>query len=648
MTDVRANGDLGNRLEKPRQSNRPRLPTVVITNVKSGDDHQPVGGGDSGIHASSIRLMKSNELDDPPTPYIGMRGAEDMHLPLGPYESQEKDISIRNNPVEINHRPAVKQRRKSGARLKTQIDNQEKLSNKKTIERMYESKIFVTIFGSVIFLSLFLRDLWIISSANVMTDIYCDILILCILLFFVIESIINSIEFKKYRFSFVFLLDTLSTLTLVFDTTTAIKALDTANSDFIGGPVVRIMKLFTVLKLWRASRLYFRKNQIAVCKPITVDTLDPLVGDYQKKHKRNANRLDVADESLDDSEEEVQGFADAVKDRRDLQKKLVSKRTIRLAPEESALGSPETSMKGFKFDQVSLDKQENQSRIKATNFGQDGTFGADNGSRQLLPSKGKSPNSQVLAESTEDMEKKHGALLVKIFNKDARRYMNQSFTAFRDVSDSIAEYKIQQSGNISKTLSYTNVRNLACFLLLSNLGLSLFLSSIFQVDPQICIVDKSAIKVYVEESNGQNLTPLVEFMKVKYDSMSTNMIYMGVGDYFTYSEGDSVNTLRITEEIICMDKVTVQPKDGPKREIEISIYLKNRQYMVLNSMMNILRNIVIILILIFNIYGVNKDTRTLILNPLDSLFENVGVFNQVVVSHYGAFPSNGTPDQERY
>ena len=404
-----------------------------------------------------------------------------------------------------------------------------------------------------------------------------------------------------------------------------------------------------LLKLWRASRLYFRKNQIAVCKPISIEMLEPLVLNYNKRTKRTIQYLDVGDDNSENSEEEVQDVVDALKDRRDLQKKLVSKKTIRIGPDEPALGSPESCFKGFKFDQMSIDKHESTKKIKVvSNIGLDGTFGPDNGSNQVIASRQKLPSSQILNEIGEDFERKGGALKVKLFNKESRKYMNQTFSEFRSVSDAIAEYKMQQSGNISKTLSYTNVRNLACFLLLSNLGLSLFLSSIFKVDPDICMVDKSAIRIYIEESPDRTMEPLATFMISKYNEISTTMIHLEVGRFYKYSDQHAFDSLRATEEIICKETISINLDENTKQNVDFAIYLQNRQYTVLNSMMNILRNIVIILILIFNIYGVNKDTRTLILNPLDSLFKNVSYSHKVSLHQHRAVASGQPHDQRRH
>ena len=130
----------------------------------------------------------------------------------------------------------------------------------KSIERFYTSAFFTIFLSAIIFLSLFIRDLWIVLFEGD-TDGYSDTFMWAIFLIFLVESILNSVMFSKYRFSFVFLLDTVSTLTILLDITSLPMVDDQDYKKVKETLFFRIFKLFSVLKLWRATRLFFRKNQ---------------------------------------------------------------------------------------------------------------------------------------------------------------------------------------------------------------------------------------------------------------------------------------------------------------------------------------------------------------------------------------------------
>ena len=500
---------------------------------------------------------------------------------------------------------------------------QPKVSIRRYIEHMYESLTFFYSFGILIFLSLFLRDLWIIAFSSKETDFYCDLLVLFILGFFIVESIINSIMFVKYRFSFVFLLDTVSTLTLILDVSLFYKGRIEIEKRSIF--VVRILRLLTIFKLWRATRLFFRKNQIIVYKPVTIDSLDGVMQSYWKKNlPKNEIRFDQVMYYSEGSFDESVKQSEVAELRR---KKILNKKTIRYAtefPERSALSN--------------LDNQlENESQIrKATGQGQPsladlGRVSPRENDKRVLASF-KQLENPVLETLIGDADEKQSLLhlaasqekkltKIKEHGRDARRYLAKNFTTFKLLSKSMLNYRLKQSGNISKTLMYTNVRNLACFLLLSNFGLSIFLTSIFTDEPKYCQVDKQIVQLHFEEGKTFELPELVESFKEKYKGSQTELIKFEIPGYFSLENTQKEMTRRMDEVIVCEDRI--KTTESISSYVSMIVWLDNRFYNQLNSMMNILRNLVIILILVVNIIGVNRDTKNLILKPMDALFTYV-------------------------
>ena len=610
--------------DKLRQ--RPRLPTLVITKFNEGQPKDLGLSNDSALANSSAKLLPRfrNEMDDLESPAFYIPQPQEKASSSTDL-AEKKDTEV--NAINYESPPkAQKPSRAAFFRSKSIADKPVTFSAKSCIEKMYESRAFNVLFGLVIFLSLFLRDLWIIVFGWRQTDIYCDGLLFGILLFFVLESILNCIAFKKYRFSFVFFLDSLSTLTIFVDTTIIFQGLDSEGQDFKNSYMVRILKLFTILKIWRATRLYFRKNQIAVYKPITIETVDALMNNYIKKNQRSQVQPDFSNYTSENSEEdEVIVRKDTLQDHIEVKRRMGSRSTIKIAPED-VLQSPLAGFKNFGRDRngdkgMSSTTKKGSMVLPAKLQSDDLHLHAEGFQKEVAIAKFKVPSIGNLAE-VEQGSRQMAAEKVKQFVKQSRRYLTKVFSDQDTLSSSVAEYKMQQSGNISKTLSYTNVRNLACFLLLSNLGLSIFLSSIFSSDPDICVVDKKLVKLFLEE--GAQPSELKEYFERKYiDEASVSLIRYQVKGIYQYMDQDLFGHRRINEEIICDDTIDIMGPDNTKNTLQIIISLDNRRYTVLNSMMNLLRNVVLIFILIINIYGVNKDTRTLILNPLDKLFKNV-------------------------
>lgn len=142
----------------------------------------------------------------------------------------------------------------------------------KGVENLYQSLAFTIFFAAIIILSLFLRDFWIMTF-DASKDGTSDLIIELIFLFFTVESIVNSVIFRQYRFSFVFLLDTISTWTIIIDLTSVPFMSDSDFRQIKGQLAFKIFKLFNVLKLWRATRLFFRKNQTKRFIPINEATI---------------------------------------------------------------------------------------------------------------------------------------------------------------------------------------------------------------------------------------------------------------------------------------------------------------------------------------------------------------------------------------
>ena len=495
----------------------------------------------------------------------------------------------------------------------------QKVSMKVLFDRMYESKVFFYLFGVLIFLSLFLRDFWTIAFSSKRSDFYCDILLLIIFGCFSLESILNSILYSKYRFSFVFALDTVSTFTLLLDVSLFDNNRRVVENE--SAFVVRILRLLTIFKIWRATRLYFRKNQIVVYNPITSDNLDQLIQDYAKK---NLPKTDIkVDQVIYYSEGSVEELipVETVDPRK---KKIVNKKTIKYVTEleknnlaNNEMGPEELPFKRPQNMQVSI--------IEAGNVPHRLSL-VMNGERKPMSSV--KLGESVHGEKNEDeginmftSEIHEGRLSkVKEHCRDARRYLAKTFVGFNVMSKTVANYRMKQAGNISKTLMYTNVRNLACFLLLSNFGLSLFLSSIFIDNPKYCIIDSDIIRLLIQEGSTEDFPDLTDSFVSKYRGSDTGLVNIDIEGYYRRVQEESYNTRRSEELIVCDSKV----RDASSgREISVSIWLDNRPYSTLSSVMSILRNLVIILILVFNIIGVNRDTRSLILIPMDSLFKYV-------------------------
>ena len=108
---------------------------------------------------------------------------------------------------------------------------------------------------------------------NIKQDYYCDIILMSLFVYFLLESVLNSVISKQYRFSFVFLLDTISTFSLLLDITEPPFIDKTTYSQFKQTILYNFLLLLSVLKLWRATRLFFRKNQTKTLLKINQQTM---------------------------------------------------------------------------------------------------------------------------------------------------------------------------------------------------------------------------------------------------------------------------------------------------------------------------------------------------------------------------------------
>src|SRR3990167_611314 len=184
---------------------------------------------------------------------------------------QKRELAQKNNP----NQPKLalnKEEQKTENEHREIPTNTRYLRFIKGVENVYQSLVFTIFFAGIIFLSLFLRDFWVMAF-NADKDATSDLIIELIFLFFTLESVINSVVFRNYRFSFVFLLDTISTWTIVIDLTSVPFISDDDFRSIKGQLAFKIFKLFNVLKLWRATRLFFRKNQTKRYIPINETTI---------------------------------------------------------------------------------------------------------------------------------------------------------------------------------------------------------------------------------------------------------------------------------------------------------------------------------------------------------------------------------------
>merc|ERR1719310_789595 len=94
-------------------------------------------------------------------------------------------------------------------------------------------------------------------------DMYFNVMVLCCLLFFLVELIVSSVGKQDYFLGFFFLLDAISTLSLILDLTWVSEKITTAGGKEarggrtarIGasvGRMVRVLRLIRVVKLYKA------------------------------------------------------------------------------------------------------------------------------------------------------------------------------------------------------------------------------------------------------------------------------------------------------------------------------------------------------------------------------------------------------------
>src|SRR3990167_9103477 len=81
------------------------------------------------------------------------------------------------------------------------------------------------------------------------------------------------------------------------------------------------------------------------------------------------------------------------------------------------------------------------------------------------------------------------------FNKERSSYIvRESARQF------IFKNKLEAKGNIRKTISYRNVGTIACTVLMANLGLNIFVSSLFLNTPTVCGNDVVSLETLVTAS----------------------------------------------------------------------------------------------------------------------------------------------------
>ena len=496
-------------------------------------------------------------------------------------------------------------------------------------EKMYNSNWFLMLFGVIIFLSLFIRDLWIITFNSRNTDPFCDIILYLFLTFFFVESIINSVTFQTYRFSLVFFVDSISSLTLFLDTSSLYSFKATEN--FRSGDFHKLIRLLTILKLWRATRFYFRKNQVSPFVPLNNERLDKMVEENLRMKRRNGegipqDQLIYFSQGSEDEEEAKESIKKSILR---LEKYPNIRSSLRIKSENSR--SDESEVNSNKGGSPKLDeanKAENYFQPKELKISQ---FEFLEENRFLKVNPVLSVSVGIGLDMTEKKfniwESAAHISKVKDHEREARQYLALTPDNENTLRKSIVNHRLSQSGNISKILIYLNVRNMTCFLILSNLGLSFFLSSIFTNDPKLCELDHQVVQLVWEDSTtkdvrDKSMSELAKMFERKYSDKDTPILRFEVSDHL-YSPKNSVERTRRREELIICTSIFESHRPTTTEELKMTVVLDNRKNIVLESMMNILRGIVLIVILLLSIYGSNNDIRLYAVKPITTLLKYV-------------------------
>lgn len=544
------------------------------------------------------------------------------------------------------------------------------LSFVKTMEKMYSSVIFTVCFASMIFLSMFLRDLWIIFF-SAPTDKYCDICLGVLFVFFLLESVQNSIVFKQYRFSFVFVLDTISTLTLLLDFTNMPFVEDETYAQAKKSVAFRLMGLLSVLKLWRATRLFFRKNQTKTFLQINEQMMEDVrktasVGVLMQKtvhlkkastkmlqkskikqlgnsssrgkkdffrpdedeigmYKRDNPAKQALDKPLVDNSspffhpdisqgEMPNKYTPQISfhpaDERKVQKdEFVSEEEIKLNTGGRALGNPkvdESSKQADKTDR-SLKIKNNVSAV-SKGLKDDGSF-LDVFSKSEIDNTPRASKFALIKNTALNFGSEISSLMKE----------RELYSIKKKQKDFILQNKMEASGNIRKTIAYRNVGTIACTVLMTSLGLSIFVSNLYYDTTPYCLYDAESVKDLLQVSDNRTpamMQTTLAYFTSKYDNVRySSIVEFSVGELIHFKDNHMI-MLRNEEMYKCENSFSAEGKT-----YQIRIVLSNRFLMFYESLFNIMRTVFIVVILIYNIFMNNRDIKFIVMDPIEHIYE---------------------------
>lgn len=621
------------------------------------------------LHANS-GPMKTNDLDQSKSQVQVSDIRKDIEVII-PTAVMDKSPQYSPNRTKNTIKSSKKLKSEKAVLTKAKKVNTSWIRFVKSIEIMYSSIVFTICFASVIFLSMFMRDLWIIFFSG-QTDKYCDIALGILFGFFLLESVLNSIVFKQYRFSFVFGLDTVSTLTLLLDFTN-MPFVDSATYRTVKNSIAfRLMGLLSVLKLWRATRLFFRKNQTKTFLPINEMVMSDVkktatVGGLMEKTmniKKSATKMlqkSKTNRMIKGVFNDKPGFfksieEDALKGLKRpqphpiLEIPLAAQNNLQasnLAPgniaDASSKNTPQISLfladddihKESVINEDDIDakiESSNNHRLRDSHNSKlkDPTdnsikFKDDIGSG--IPGL-KDDNSFLEVYSKSELCISNRSSKLDIVKSTVRGLGDEMTIIMKDKNaynvkkkqkDFILRNKIEANGNIRKTIAYRNVGTIACTVLMTSLGLSIFVSTIYYDTTPICIYDADSVKnllMVPENRTPAMMKTALNYLQNKYDQIKyNNIMEFTVGDLISYKDGYMAD-LRSEELYTCRDDFESDGKVYP-----ITVILSNRLLMFYESLFNIMRTVFIVVILIYNILMNNRDIKFIIMDPIEHIYE---------------------------
>jgi hypothetical protein len=416
-----------------------------------------------------------------------------------------------SSPINPSNREEVSTISKSSSRFSNAING------------VYQSTTFSAILSVLIFLSMFLKEIWMMVFTK-KEDGVLDIILLCVFFIFLLESLVNSLISPIYRFSFVFLLDTVSTLTIILDLNSLFFVSDADLRSFKQSRTLKILSLLSVLKLWRATRLFFRKNQTFSYEEMTHRAFRFIKAQYIQKANRRTN--------------------------------LNSPAAQEVSPRKEDPKTPRTPIRPVEIPKSKMDLKpiintrhlrENQSNLKDFNqFSQ--------GVRFELEEERKTSKRVTVVEPREESRPSHPVYEpiptdeMDLFKKNKGIYL-----ANTGIFSGLQKNKNNCSGNIRKTISYKNVGTIACTLLLTNLGLPIFLSSLYENNRSICSFDISNLEhMYMDQANFsvEKTDLFVQHIQNRLKEVDYSIIKFEVSNLYDF-ENEIVQSRRDSELEVC-------------------------------------------------------------------------------------------------